>query len=210
MEHQYVQFGCGLCAPEDWQNFDASPTFWLQSRIPFLTPLLVKKGFPDFPKNIKYGDVIKGLPIPAQSTQAIYCSHVLEHLALDEFHITLRNIFSYLRPGGIFRLVVPDLEQLTKSYLADPSPNASSRFMQDSFLGENCLTRGIRAMPRALFGRSRHFWMWDYKGMAEELGTAGFTEIRRAKFGDSLDPRFHSVESEARWTNCLGVECKHP
>jgi len=210
MEYLYVQFGCGLCAPDDWQNFDASPTFLLQNRIPFLTTLLVKKGFPDFPKNIKYGDVIKGLPIPAQSAQAIYCSHVLEHLALNEFHIALRNIFSYLRPGGIFRLVVPDLEQLTRNYLADPSPNANSRFMQDSYLGENSLTRGIRAMPHTLFGRSRHFWMWDYKGMAEELAIAGFTEIRRAKFGDSPDPHFHSVESEARWTNCLGVECKHP
>ena len=27
MDHRYVQFGCGMCAPETWQNFDAGPAF---------------------------------------------------------------------------------------------------------------------------------------------------------------------------------------
>ena len=115
MDHKYVQFGCGMCAPETWQNFDAGPAFWLQSRLPFLTPLLVKRGFPPYPKNILYGDVIKGLPVPPQSAEAVYCSHVLEHMTLDEFRLALRNVFSYLRPGGTFRLVLPDLEQLIRS-----------------------------------------------------------------------------------------------
>lgn len=210
MNHEFVQFGCGVCAPEDWQNFDAGPAFWLQSRLPFLTPLLRKKGFPDYPKNVRYGDVIKGLPIPPQSAQAVYCSHVLEHMSLDELRIALRNVFSYLRSGGTFRLVVPDLEQLTRTYLADPTPGAASRFMQDSYLGEKNFTRGLKAMPTALFGRSRHLWMWDYKGMTEELEAAGFTSVRRAQFGDATDPHFANVESEGRWTDCLGMECKRP
>jgi predicted SAM-dependent methyltransferase len=210
MNQGYVQFGCGVCAPDDWQNFDAGPAFWLQSRMPFFTPLLKKKGFPEYPKNIKYGDVIKGLPVPPQSAQVVYCSHVLEHMSLDELRVALRNVFSYLRPGGTFRLVVPDLEQLIKTYLADPGAGAASRFMQDSYLGEKNVTRGLNAMPTALFGRARHLWMWDYKGMAEELAAAGFTSIRRAQFGDSSDPHFQNVESEGRWTDCLGIECKRP
>jgi predicted SAM-dependent methyltransferase len=210
MNQGYVQFGCGVCAPDDWQNFDAGPAFWLQSRMPFFTPLLKKKGFPEYPKNIKYGDVIKGLPVPAQSAEVVYCSHVLEHMSLDELRVALRNVFSYLRPGGTFRLVVPDLEQLIKTYLADPGAGAASRFMQDSYLGEKNVTRGLNAMPSALFGRARHLWMWDYKGMAEELAAAGFTSIRRAQFGDSSDPHFQNVESEGRWTDCLGIECKRP
>jgi len=178
--------------------------------MPFFTPLLKKKGFPEYPKNIKYGDVIKGLPVPAQSAEVVYCSHVLEHMSLDELRVALRNVFSYLRPGGTFRLVVPDLEQLIKTYLADPTAGAASRFMQDSYLGEKNVTRGLNAMPTALFGRARHLWMWDYKGMAEELAAAGFTSIRRAQFGDSSDPHFQNVESEGRWTDCLGIECKRP
>ena len=210
MDQRYVQFGCGMCAPETWQNFDAGPAFWLQSRLPFLTPLLVKKGFPPYPKNIRYGDVIKGLPLPHQSVDAVYCSHVLEHLTLEEFRLAIRNVFSYLRPGGTFRLVLPDLEQLIKVYMTDGTPGAASRFMRESYLGEQALSRGLGALPTALFGRSRHLWMWDYKGIAEQLAAAGYTDIRRAQLGDSSDPRFSEVESEGRWTNCLGVDCKRP
>jgi hypothetical protein len=210
MDDEYVQFGCGMCAPDNWLNFDAGPAFWLQSRLPFLTPMLVKKGFPKYPKNIRYGDVIKGLPVPPQSAQGVYCSHVLEHMALQEFRTTLRNVFSYLRPGGVFRLVLPDIEQLAKSYLDDPGPEAAHRFMRESYLGEESTTRGVRSLPSALFGRARHFWMWDFKAMAKELTDAGFTDIRRAQFGDSAYPRFNEVEDIGRWENCLGVECRRP
>lgn len=210
MNREYVQFGCGVCAPEDWLNFDAGPAFWLQSRLPFLSPLLKKRGFPDYPKNIRYADVIKGLPIPAQSAQAVYCSHILEHLALDEFRTVLRNVFQYLRQGGTFRLVVPDLEHLIKTYVSDQDPGAASRFMQESYLGEHSVPRGLKAMPTALFGRSRHLWMWDFKGMEQELQAVGFTDIRRAQFGDSPDPHFTLVESEGRWKDCLGIDCRRP
>ncbi len=210
MADEYVQFGCGMCAPNNWLNFDAGPAFWLQSRLPFLSPMLVKKGFPKYPKNIHYGDVIKGLPVQPQSAQGVYCSHVLEHMSLEEFRIALRNVFSYLRPGGVFRLVLPDIEQLTNAYLNDPDPEAAHRFMRDSFLGEESITRGVGSLPSALFGRARHYWMWDYKAMAKELADAGFVNIRRAQFGDSSHTRFNEVEDITRWENCLGVECSRP
>lgn len=207
---RYMQFGCGMCAPEGWMNFDAGPAFWLQSRFPFLKSMLVKKGFPPYPKNIIYGDVIKGLPIPPQSLDAAYSSHVLEHMTLEEFRTAIRNVYNYLRPGGTFRMVLPDLEQLARAYLNDNSQDAASRFMQQAHLGEKNGNRGLRSLPAALFGRSKHLWMWDYKGIEAELAAAGFVSIRRAQFGDSPDPRFREVESEGRWTDCLGVDCKRP
>lgn len=96
----YIQFGCGLCAPVTWRNFDAGPAFWIERNLPVLKPTLLKRGYPDYPSNIEYGNVIKGLPVAPASAAAAYCSHVLEHLALDEFRSTLRNVFTYLQPGG--------------------------------------------------------------------------------------------------------------
>jgi hypothetical protein len=131
-------------------------------------------------------------------------------MTLDEFRVAIRNVFSYLRPGGTFRLVLPDLEQLIGLYTGDPTPAACSRFMQESWLGETATPRGLRSIPTAVFGRARHLWMWDYKGMEQELTDAGFTGIRRAQMGDSPDPRFKDVESDYRWKDCLGVDCKRP
>ena len=210
MDTSYVQFGCGLCAPPTWANFDAGPAFWLEKNLPFLKPMLVQKGFPDYPSNIAYGDVIKGLPVAAGSARAVYCSHVLEHLALEDCRRTLRNVISYLVPGGVFRLVVPDLEFYMKNYAESGDAEAASRFMKSTLLGEERGARGLEALPRALFGRSQHLWMWDYKNFAMELAAVGFVGIRRAKFGDAADPRFADVESADRWKDCLGIECRRP
>ena len=207
---QYVQFGCGLCAPKSWRNFDAGPAFWLEKNLPFLKPLLLKRGFPDYPSNIHYGDVIQGLPVAAGSAAGVYCSHVLEHLALNEFRQTLRNVYSYLVPGGTFRFVLPDLEWLARNYVSSSDSDAASQFMRESFLGVDAQKSGLAGVAKLLFGRSAHLWMWDYKNMERELQEVGFTSIRRATFHDNPDPRFLEVEDKDRWENCLGVECRKP
>lgn len=206
----YVQFGCGICAPTTWLNFDAGPAFWIEKNLPFLKPALLRRGFPDYPANIRYGNVIVGLPVPSGSARAVYCSHVLEHLALNEFRQALRNVYSYLVPGGTFRAVQPDLEWLANSYLSSTDSEAASRFMRDSDLGVPEQKAGMGGVLKLLFGRSAHLWMWDFKNMARELEAAGFTEIRRAQCRDNPEPRFHDVEEFSRWENCLGIECRKP
>jgi predicted SAM-dependent methyltransferase len=209
-EGDYLQFGCGLCAPQGWRNFDAGPAFWLQQKLPFLRPALVKRGYPNYPRNIEYGDIIKGLPVMPGSAKAVYCSHVLEHMALEELRAAIRNVYRYLQPGGIFRLVLPDLEYLARNYIADERADAASRFMEASHLGVKTQSRGLAGLPQMLFGRSRHWWMWDYKSLSEELHAAGFLRIRRAALGDSADLHFGDVEDPGRWENCLGIECSKP
>lgn len=188
-----VQYGCGLSAPLTWRNFDASPTLRLQKVFGRLIP------GPRFPKNAEYGNIVKGLPIPAGSCDAIYASHVLEHLALNDFRAALANTYRHLKPGGLFRLVLPDLEHLTKDYVANGD---AMRFMDQTCLG---LTE--RNLLRQRFGNSHHLWMWDFQSMSKELVQAGFMNIRRAAFGDSL-PCFTDVEELDRWEpGGLGIEC---
>jgi len=207
---RYIHFGCGLCAPATWRNFDAGPAFWIERHLPVLKPALLARGFPDYPRNIEYGNVIKGLPVAPASAAAAYCSHVLEHLALDEFRTTLRNVFTYLQPGGTFRFVLPDLEALVRAYANSSDAEAASRFMRESYLGADSQGKGSSRLLRMLFGRSAHLWMWDEKNMTQELAAAGFTSIRRARMGDNPDPHFADVEDAGRWENCLGMECRRP
>jgi len=209
MAEQYVQFGCGTTAPKSFRNFDAGPVFWLQKYMPFLKSLLLKRGLPDYPRNIEYCDVTKGFPIAPGTVKAVYCSHVLEHMTLEEFRSTLRNTFSILEPGGTFRLVLPDLEWYVRTYIESPDPDAASRFVGEVW-GTASRGTGLSEFSRAVFGRSAHLWMWDEKNITLELANAGFVNIRRARFGDNPDPHFREVESEGRWENCLGMECQHP
>ena len=205
---QLIQFGCGMCAPTTWRNFDAGPAFWLEKTFPFTKSMLIQRGYPDYPSNIEYGDVIKGLPVAPASADAIYCSHVLEHLTLEEFRTTLRNVHTYLAPGGTFRMVLPDIAFLIKEYVESSDPYAASRFMRDSYLGYETQDHGLRRIFYAMFSRAKHLWMWDEKNITAELAAAGFSDIRRAAFGD--DPLFQAVEDEGRWTNNLGMSCRRP
>jgi hypothetical protein len=115
-----------------------------------------------------------------------------------------------LRPGGVFRFVLPDLEKHARDYLASGDTGASITFMQETYLGHLTRPRGLRALLRAFVGNSAHLWMWDYKAISRELAEAGFAEIRRAQFGDSAEARFREVEELGRWDGNLGVECTRP
>lgn len=205
----HAQYGCGLCAPDGWLNFDVSPTLRLQ-KLP-LVGSLVKTGIGTrFPKAVRYGDIRKGLPIGENSCAAIYCSHVLEHLALDDFRTTLANTRKHLRPGGTFRFVLPDLRYFAERFVEDPSPEAAPKFMEITYLGQHKRPSGLIDRMRELIGNAQHRWMWDYPAMEKELKQAGFVDIRRATYGDSSDPAFKAVEDPSRWENALGVECRKP
>jgi SAM-dependent methyltransferase len=199
-----VQFGCGLCAPEGWTNFDSSATVRLQ-RIPVVGRHLRPTGV-RFPRNIRLGDIVRGLPVPAGSCRLMYCSHVLEHLTYSEVDTALRNVHGYLRPGGVFRLVLPDLEAMITQYLADPPETRAERFVA-SLLMEGFRRRpGLRGGIQTMHSNEGHRSQWDFDGMRRALIEAGFREVRRAQFGDSADPAFREVEDRSRWEGALGVE----
>jgi len=204
----YVQYGCGWSAPREWRNFDASPTLRFE-RLPLIGRVYTKNKS-RFPNNVEYGDIVKGLPIPADSCEGVYCSHILEHLSLYDFRIALQNTKKIIRPNGIFRLVLPDLEWSAKHYSQNASDEAAYEFMKETSLGQEKRARGFRGLISTWLGNSQHLWMWDYKSIKLELENAGFVGVRRASFGDSSDPVFNIVEEEGRWANCLGVECRKP
>jgi hypothetical protein len=202
----HVHYGCGFSAPLEWVNFDASPTLRIE-KLPFLGPL-ISTGNGRFPKNVRYGDIVKGLPVPTQSCRAVYCSHVLEHLALSDFRAALVNTRKILAAKGIFRLVVPDLRTAALRYTDDKSDEAAIRFMSETFLGMTERKRGAMGMLRSWLGNSQHLWMWDFQSMRRELETVGFHDIRAAQFGDSEDPMFAAVEEKSRWEDAVGIQCR--
>ena len=57
LEACFTQFGCGLCAPPRWLNFDASPAIRLQ-RLPIIGNLVPSGQFGRFPENVKYGSIV--------------------------------------------------------------------------------------------------------------------------------------------------------
>ena len=102
-----------------------------------------------------------------------YASHVLEHLGyMGELQQTLREAHRALKPGGIFRISVPDLEVLCRLFL-DKRYSPEARF----------------DIMRIIFGGQTDEYDFHKVGLTWEnfvpmLNEAGFTEVRRVdEFG---------------------------
>lgn len=89
-----LNIGCGDTANSQWVNIDL--------------------GGGD---NVTSHDVTKGLPFPDQSFDVVYHSHLLEHLPREKALSFMGECFRILKPGGIVRVLVPDLEQISRLYL---------------------------------------------------------------------------------------------
>jgi len=204
----YVQYGCGLSVAKGWRNFDGSPRLRLE-QLPLLGRLLTRNRLL-FPEEVEFGDIVKGLPLAEASCEAVYCSHVLEHLCLRDCQQALRNTRAILKPGGSFRVVIPDLRVSIEQYLNNSSPEAASDFMRATCLGLESRPRGPMGMLSAWLGNSPHLWMWDVNSMGHALEEAGFVAIRPAVFGDASDPMFANVEERVRWKEGIGFDCRRP
>lgn len=90
-----LNIGCGATFHPSWRNID------IESYSP----------------EVQSYDIRKGLPFPNASFDACYSSHVLEHLTLEEANKLLAEKRRVLKPQGIIRVVVPDLEQIARNYL---------------------------------------------------------------------------------------------
>jgi hypothetical protein len=204
----YVQYGCGWSAPMEWANFDASLTLkW--ERIPILGRYT--KNDRHFPANVRSGDIVKGLPVGQESCQGVYASHVLEHLTLEDFHEALENTHRILQRGGIFRLVVPDLEWSAREYVARldrGDPDANAFFLNETTFGTKRREAGFTGLLRKLFNTSTHLWMWDQNSMRQALEDHHFRHIRRCSFGDCEDPMFSFVEARDRFQNAVAMEAR--
>ena len=200
-EGRHVQYGCGISAPAGWLNFDASPRLRLE-RIPGVRAILGSTMGLLFPPNVRFGDIVRGLPIPDKSAYGVYCSHVLEHLARNDLAPALRNTLRILRPGGIFRLVVPDLHWRALRYVTDAASGkhlAAEQFMGAIYLGRGVRPKGLVSHARAYFGHSPHLWMYDFDSLKAGLEDVGFVAIRRCDLGDASDRMFDLVEEPGRF-----------
>lgn len=198
MTKKYLQFGCGSSNPESFLNYDSSFNLYLQrSFFRFFWSHKVK-----YPDDVMFGDVVKGLPVAPGSIKGIYSSHVLEHLSYSDCQKAIKNSFTYLEKGGIFRCVLPNLEAQIQSYLSMKQRNdkdAANKFMRFTFLGYEDRPNTLRSLMRWYLATDRHFWMWDYDSLSTELLKAGFTSVKRSAYNMSADPVFNTAEDPSRF-----------
>jgi len=121
-----LNLGCGTktSGHADVVNVDWSIYLRLRKSRPLsaMLPLFVvgerRKRFAALPDNILVHDLARGIPFASGSVDVVYHSHLLEHLDRDVAHAFLFEVMRVLKPGGLQRIVVPDLEKACRAHIA--------------------------------------------------------------------------------------------
>ncbi|HTP40013.1 MAG TPA: methyltransferase domain-containing protein [Steroidobacteraceae bacterium] len=158
-----LHIGCGPGRIDGWINMDVHPA-----------PLAL--------------NVLWGLPFASGSARCVFVSHLLEHLFFPaDVRPFLGEIRRVLAPGGVVRIVVPDVEQCIAAYATgDRSFFASRRetwswWPEDATRLEDFLAySGVGAEPAHLF--ESHKYGYDFETLARELDKAGFTQVERSTY----------------------------
>lgn len=108
---QKLNFGCGKRFAPGWVNID----------------------FHSVDPQVKRVNLLEGFPFTDRSFDVVYSSHVLEHFTPHQAQFLLQEAYRVLKPQGVIRVVVPDLEDLCQEYLRvlhqpDSDPEKADRY----------------------------------------------------------------------------------
>ena len=197
MEKQIkINFGSSYNTVEGWINVDNSLRHIIVSKIPYLPRTLFhlglltksmylahkKKQF----KTVVFGDARKKLKFKENSVDFIYSSHMIEHFYPKEAFNFLKECYRILRPGGILRLAVPDLEKSSKKYLEDIKKNKNSKPAKE-------FNEIIYASSKKT--RFGHHWMFDFLLIKDFLHNVGFKDIRKCGYQTGNCPDLDKIEN---------------
>lgn len=161
-----LHIGCGPCVLPGWINIDIHPA-----------PLAT--------------NVLWGLPFADGSARYVFLSHLLEHLFYpNDVHPFLLDLRRVLAPGGVVRIVVPDIAQCIAAYQDDDAEFFAAR-REHWGNGDGRTTRledflayaGAGPDPAWLF--QAHKFGYDYATLQRALERAGFVDIERSAFNAS-------------------------
>ncbi|HEU5097626.1 MAG TPA: methyltransferase domain-containing protein [Roseiflexaceae bacterium] len=173
-----VNLGSSLVVAKGWINIDGSLSALCASWPPALLKIIYRlasmsaqygeaeyiallKGHRFIFYNLEYG-----IPLPSACADYVYSSHFLEHLSKRHGARLLAEAFRVLRPGGIIRIAVPDLQQMIDAYQAGQKEAALDGIFAYLDLGYF----------------ARHRYMYDYEILSAQLLACGFTDVRRCAF----------------------------
>jgi SAM-dependent methyltransferase len=236
-----LNLGCGTKTSESCINIDWSIYLRIKNN-----PILRSAAAPfigaerrnrlnNLSSKVLVHDMRKGLPFDAGSVDAVYHSHVLEHIDRNHVLTFQKEIHRVLKPNGIQRICVPDLELLARRYLdsvtrceSDPAHMPQHDHFISDILEQSVRKEAYgtstqpplrRYLENRLLGDARqrgetHQWMYDRFNLFAVLKEAGFTDMRIRAWNDSSIEGWRAMALEVDETggeykpDSLYAECR--
>lgn len=164
-------------------------------------------------------DMTKPLKFENSSVDVVYQEHCGEHLFFHEFIGFMRESYRILRPGGIFRNVMPFVDKLVqfdgltfrgvggqtlkRSYIINSlKPYYPEHAEELASMDIDFATEGMPFFLDSLMKKHNHKFLWSTTLMLKVLVRIGFSDVRICLPGESefdestcLERRFRGVDA---------------
>lgn len=151
----------------------------------------------------KRGDVVvdfgqfTAFPFANQSVSCIYGSHVFEHMSIYITPALFKECCRVLQPGGILRLILPDVEKSIREYASGNADfeifkrraeRAKKQWGVDDYTMFDCLREDFLSRSgQPILGKNAlaHQNAWDFETIRKDLLEAGFSTVTKTDFQES-------------------------
>lgn len=215
-----LNLGCGSVRPSGWINTDSSLNANLQ-RIPVLKNLVTSyfKTVKYNSSNFVYMNLNTRWKYAADSVDVVYASHLFEHLTIRSADLMLKESYRALKPGGIIRIVVPDLYKICKHYVTElekGNTKASEYAMWAINMHREGQYKNLNFFKKLFFEWQgyphQHKFMYDEFSLRDKISRAGFVDILSQEYGKShyLGAAISDVEGKTESYLSVYLEAKKP
>jgi predicted SAM-dependent methyltransferase len=171
--------------------------------------------FPGNSPSVVPWDCSRGLPFSDASCRGLRIEHFLEHI--DPRHDVPRlllDCYRVLSPGGVLRVIVPDAEQFVRAYSQADVSSFEKLGWGQPFPTDLPLRMDV--VSHIFHQGHEHRWAYDFENLSDRLANAGFSQISKLSYGNSLDARLaqdrlqhapYSLYVDARKIVCAADRC---
>jgi len=190
-----LNIGCGGNRVPGWLNVDRFP-----------------------PPGVTFMDATARLPFADATFEAVLCEHMIEHVPKSAALHLLVEVRRVLRPGGVARIVTPDLDWFSRRIL-EPIPTDAPDQAYRDFLRRWHKQSNISWCDaiNVCFYDHGHRYIWSTAELREAMEAAGLVAIVITRAGQPVDAVFTGAEGhpkligeEPNALEAFGIEGRSP
>jgi len=168
-----LNLGCGSRHLDGWVNAD----FYRLHNL-----IWNRKSLPNWML-----DLTKPLKCNSDYWDGVLLEHTNEHLSYTQNLLLFKEVFRTLKPGGVLRVIVPDLDRdLQWNEVRSQEPKMARYYS---------LAEAVSNLTQ----NHLHIAVWNFDLLVEVLKEAGFSDVNRSEYGNTYLPEMNVDMENHKW-----------
>lgn len=133
-----------------------------------------------------------GIPLPPESVDRIYTSHMFEHMPYQELVAFINECFRVLKPDGELSVCVPDASRYIRAYVQGARFRPRGEGFKPAIIDTDSLMDQVNYIA---YMNQQHKYMFDRENLINTLKKAPFKKVILREFDEAIDLESRDFES---------------